>query len=663
MINRHTTILLALLLVWAGIPLGTATAAAVQAQQVNVETFGEKVTVDGKKKPMTVRPSLIQGKVYVPLRAFVPALGGAATYDAKKQTVKATLGKTTVVVTGTSGAATVNGKKASVKPAPIIRDKELYVSAESFAEWFGYEFVQQGANGQFNKAYYYPDGSYYVGPLVGGIPEGKGKIKFKSGDKYEGDVRKGKANGVGEVVLKSGGAYAGSFQDNQYEGQGVYITKAGTRYAGMFSESKLNGLAAQYDGLTQGDVELGHYTDSLRHGKGIYVEDGQMYETLYEKGKLASYKATERLKAVKFEDGSLAVFEQNSAGEPNGQAYFIGPDGAAFTGTVQTSDGHTVLTGTTSYVNGTQYTGVYVDGRPHGLGMASSKASKSGLLLEFQGGRMAKAYSFQAQQAKQAPGPLVAIEPRNAEPVQPRGADSVDPRPADPIQPRPADPVQPRPADPIQPRPADPVQPRPADPIQPRPADPGQPRPADPIQPRPADPVQPRPADPIQPRPADPVQPRPADPIQPRPADPVQPRPADPIQPRPADPVQPGFAEPIEPRMADAIIPSYAVPVVPFYSAPVEPFFSNIIEQFHAPDVRQRRSEIIKGYRASEIDSGTADTLRSRFDSQRLSYEPPKVSASSGTSPTPAQIDAYTAMTTLSLSVFSGGSLSYTFGF
>lgn len=383
--------------------------------------------------------------------------------------------------------------------------------------------------------------------------------------------------------MKSGNTYTGAFKDGEFDGLGVYITKSNDRYAGQFAKGMFHGLVAKNDSLEKGEIELGHHVNNQRHGKGVYVVDGQAYETVYEKSKLVTYKATDRLKAVKFKDGSLAVFEQSPAGEPNGQAYFIGPDGAMFTGTVQTSEGHTVLTGTTSYVNGTQFTGVYVDGRPHGLGMASGKTSKSGLLLDFQGGRLTKAYSVQSQQAKLAPGKLVAIEPRNADPVVPRNADPVVPRDADPILPREADPVVPREADPVLPREADPVLPR--------------------------------------------------------------------------------FADPIEPRVADSVIPRYAAPVVPFYSAPVEPFFSNIIEQFHAPDVQQRKAEIIKEYRASELSGRTADTLRSDYNGNRSSFEPPQVYASSGPTPTAAQMNAYSAMTALSLSVFSDGALSYSYSF
>jgi hypothetical protein len=69
--------------------------------------------------------------------------------------------------------------------------------------------------------YYYSD-SYYIGPLLNGLPSGKGKLYYKNGNiKYEGD-----------------------FVDDKREGKGKYIYEERKDYIGKMLNGFINGIGA-----------------------------------------------------------------------------------------------------------------------------------------------------------------------------------------------------------------------------------------------------------------------------------------------------------------------------------------------------------------------------------------------------------------------------------
>ena len=50
------------------------------------------------------------------------------------------------------------------------------------------------------------DGIYFEGEFKKGIPNGKGKKRWKNGSKYEGNFEEGKENGKGKKKLRMGNA-------------------------------------------------------------------------------------------------------------------------------------------------------------------------------------------------------------------------------------------------------------------------------------------------------------------------------------------------------------------------------------------------------------------------------------------------------------------------
>ena len=57
----------------------------------------------------------------------------------------------------------------------------------------------------------YNDGSYYIGDIYNGYPNGYGTYYFINGDIYEGDFLNGKFHGSGIFTYANGDKYVGGF--------------------------------------------------------------------------------------------------------------------------------------------------------------------------------------------------------------------------------------------------------------------------------------------------------------------------------------------------------------------------------------------------------------------------------------------------------------------
>ena len=221
----------------------------------------------------------------------------------------------------------------------------------------------------------YPNGSFYVGQVVDGKPNGKGKLTFSdpsgelarktyegdfvegkmtgkgkltyaSGDIYEGeffgdklngwgiktyingDVFKGEfkndnRNGVGKFTFHDGAFYDGEWKNHKKNGKGILSTKYGT-YEGDFVDDNMDGIGTfKY---ANGSKYEGHWKDNLQNGKGKYtISDGSIYvgdfvdDKMCGKGKLTN------------SDGSFyeGDFKDNYG---NGNGKYVAPSGQIYIG-------------------------------------------------------------------------------------------------------------------------------------------------------------------------------------------------------------------------------------------------------------------------------------------------------------------------------------------
>ena len=82
----------------------------------------------------------------------------------------------------------------------------------------------------------------YTGELVDGVPEGKGKIIWDSGDSYDGQWHYGAANGYGTMYWqKEGTTYTGYLENWVLQGEGTCTFADGSVLSGKWENGKFTG--------------------------------------------------------------------------------------------------------------------------------------------------------------------------------------------------------------------------------------------------------------------------------------------------------------------------------------------------------------------------------------------------------------------------------------
>jgi len=83
--------------------------------------------------------------------------------------------------------------------------------------------------------------SEYEGAIRNGRPEGRGKIRLKSGLVYDGTWRDGVMTGYGVLRFATGDRYSGEVRDGTPDGRGRYAAVDGTVYEGLFVAGRRDG--------------------------------------------------------------------------------------------------------------------------------------------------------------------------------------------------------------------------------------------------------------------------------------------------------------------------------------------------------------------------------------------------------------------------------------
>lgn len=104
---------------------------------INVSAQNISVELDANKLEFDIPPTNVDGRVLVPVRAILEAMGATVLWNGDTKTVTSKLNNTTVVMTINSNVMTVNGEKKNIDvPAKIISDRTL-VPARAVTEAFG----------------------------------------------------------------------------------------------------------------------------------------------------------------------------------------------------------------------------------------------------------------------------------------------------------------------------------------------------------------------------------------------------------------------------------------------------------------------------------------------------------------------------------------------
>ena len=128
-----------------------------------------------------------------------------------------------------------------------------------------------------NQNYVFPNGDYYIGPVINNVPNGKGQRFTKNGAlRYEGDFVNGYAHGKGKLIWDDGGYYIGDWVNNKRDGKGQMFYKNGKiKYDGDFVNDKYEGKGKYI--FENGEYYIGEWYNGQRHGKGaMYLSNGYL---------------------------------------------------------------------------------------------------------------------------------------------------------------------------------------------------------------------------------------------------------------------------------------------------------------------------------------------------------------------------------------------------
>lgn len=160
----------------------------------------------------------------------------------------------------------------------------------------------------------------YEGPLVDGLPHGRGIMQWADGTRYEGDFVAGVRQGNGTQRYAKGDTYTGGWVGGKRSGEGVMNFVNGDRYEGRFDADRPGGLGlyrwssgASYEGELAGGMPRGH-------GR-LVLPTGDVYEGSFAMGQVSGPGIAISAQGWRFEGEFLA-------GIPTEQGRFSAADGS-----------------------------------------------------------------------------------------------------------------------------------------------------------------------------------------------------------------------------------------------------------------------------------------------------------------------------------------------
>ncbi len=230
------------------------------------------------------------------------------------------------------------------------------------------------------KTIRYENGTY-EGTVLNGVPHGKGKYTWTSGEVYEGELAFSKRNGRGKNTYANGNVYDGDWVDNKRHGKCIYTFTNGNIYEGDFTDDKQTGRGLML--YSNGEVYDGYLLDSKRSGNGRYnFSNGNVYDgnwsndKCHGKGKITyannDVYEGDLVNNVRHGKGKYTyangdVYNGDWANDaPHGKCKFTFASGELYEG--NWAGGKRNGKGKNNYVSGNIYDGDWVDNKRHGKG-------------------------------------------------------------------------------------------------------------------------------------------------------------------------------------------------------------------------------------------------------------------------------------------------------
>lgn len=220
--------------------------------------------------------------------------------------------------------------------------------------------------------YLHRDGSVYTGEFHNGEKNGEGYIRFAGGDEYTGHFEHGTLSGKGIMTYRKGDRYEGNWNNGKPSGYGVYSFSDGDVYTGEFLDGQFNGRGKIL--RMDGSYYDGAWVRNKKHGQGVVFQNGRKSVHTYDMNILTSEKdinrendhtaVAESKEKIKPAGGTLKDCTSLYCHNETGTYRYL--DGSVYTG--QFVDGEGSGTGRCNYADGSYYEGGWKNHSPHGRG-------------------------------------------------------------------------------------------------------------------------------------------------------------------------------------------------------------------------------------------------------------------------------------------------------
>ena len=115
-------------------------------------------------------------------------------------------------------------------------------------------------------------GEVYDGEWVGGQPEGEGSFSYSNKNKYAGQWRAGRRHGRGTLTYAFKGGlsakYEGDWVEDKKDGRGTYTFTDGSVYEGEWDQNVQEGQGKMT--LPNGCIYIGDFVGGTREGRGTF---------------------------------------------------------------------------------------------------------------------------------------------------------------------------------------------------------------------------------------------------------------------------------------------------------------------------------------------------------------------------------------------------------
>lgn len=243
-----------------------------------------RVFYNDSQMSFDVPPTLVNGRILVPVKAIFEKLGATVGWDGSTKTVIAIKGDTVIKLKVDNKYALVNGKPIELDvPLKAINGRTL-VPIRFVSENLGAKVEWDSTKKIIKITFNLNDISNVPEDK---IREGKDRYTWDNGTSYDGEWVNNKVNGKGTLTYVNGDKYVGNFVSSKKSGYGIYTWANGDSFSGNWLDDKMSGLGTYK--FKNGDEYIGNFDAGLFNGQGTYsFKDGKILTGIWQDNQYSS---------------------------------------------------------------------------------------------------------------------------------------------------------------------------------------------------------------------------------------------------------------------------------------------------------------------------------------------------------------------------------------